>query len=125
MIVADTSVMVDHLRNDLRAVELLDRVTADGTTVAASVVSRVELLRGMRSQERQATWAMIAAFHWIDVSAAIADTAGTYARNYRDSHASIDPLDFIVAATATETGAVLWTHNVRHFPMFDGLEPPY
>ncbi len=125
MIVVDTSVMIDHLRDDPRAVELLDRVMANGTTIAASVVSRVELLRGMRSQERQATWELIAALSWIDVSASIADAAGTYARSYRDSHASIDPLDFIVAATATETGAVLWTHNVRHFPMFDGLSPPY
>lgn len=98
---------------------------ADGTTISASVVSRVELLRGMRAQERQATWELIAALSWIDVSATIADAAGTYARSYRDSHTSIDPLDFIVAATATETAAALWTHNVRHFPMFDGLTPPY
>lgn len=125
MIVTDTSVMIDHLRNDPRAVELLDRTMADGTKIAASVVSRVELLRGMRSQERQTTWRLMEALSWIDVSASIADTAGTYARSYRDSHASIDPLDFIVAATAVATGAVLWTHDVRHFPMFEGLEPPY
>jgi predicted nucleic acid-binding protein len=33
--------------------------------------------------------------------------------------------DLVIAATALELGAMLATANVRHFPMFAGLTPPY
>jgi predicted nucleic acid-binding protein len=33
--------------------------------------------------------------------------------------------DLIIAATAEELGADLATGNVRHFPMFPELQPPY
>jgi len=31
----------------------------------------------------------------------------------------------VIAATALEHGLALATLNVRHFPMFEALEPPY
>jgi predicted nucleic acid-binding protein len=33
--------------------------------------------------------------------------------------------DLVVAATAEQLDAELVTTNVRRFPMFDGLVPPY
>lgn len=33
--------------------------------------------------------------------------------------------DYVIAATTTLLGAVLWTHSVRHFPMFADLQAPY
>ena len=35
------------------------------------------------------------------------------------------PRPTVIAATALEHGLDLATLNVRHFPMFDGLAPPY
>lgn len=46
-------------------------------------------------------------------------------RRYRRSHAGIGTVDLIIAATALELSAPLATVNVRHFPMFEGLRPPY
>lgn len=125
MIVVDTSVLVDHLRRVPAATALLGEATASGTQLFGSVVSRVELLRGMRSDERRVTWGLLDTLDWIDVSVGLADLAGNTARRYRASHRSIDPADFMIAATAEALNAQLWTLNVRHFPMFDGLTRPY
>ena len=35
------------------------------------------------------------------------------------------PVDHAIAATAILAGAELLTCNVRHFPMFPGLRPPW
>jgi len=37
----------------------------------------------------------------------------------------MDTTDYLVAAAARSVGADLVTLNVRHFPMFEGLEPAY
>jgi predicted nucleic acid-binding protein len=43
----------------------------------------------------------------------------------KHSHWGIDAVDYCVAAAALVHGMELWTHNVRHFPMFDGLRAPW
>ena len=62
---------------------------------------------------------------WIDVTAELADRAGELARKYRASHRGIDLVDYTIAAAAEAIKAKLVTRNVRHFPMFEGLEPAY
>jgi DNA-3-methyladenine glycosylase len=41
------------------------------------------------------------------------------------SHPGIGHLDLLIAATAELLQASLWTTNVKRFPMFAALEPPY
>lgn len=91
----------------------------------ASVLSRVELLWGMRTHERKATSALFAAVDWVDVDEEISELAGAYARKFRRSHQGIGVVDYVIAATAQHLGAELWTRNVKHFPMFPELSPPY
>jgi len=38
---------------------------------------------------------------------------------------AIDGADLAIAATVIRTGSHLLTRNVRHFPMFPGLQAPY
>ena len=90
-----------------------------------SEVSRVEVLRGMRSHERRATEQLLAVVDWTPVDSGIGARAGELGRRYRHSHGCIGATDLIVAATAERLGLPLATHNVRHFPMFEGLEPAY
>lgn len=40
-------------------------------------------------------------------------------------HPDIDLVDYLIAATARSVRADLVTLNVKHFPMFKGLEAPY
>jgi predicted nucleic acid-binding protein len=122
---ADTSVLVDYLRGVQPARELLRSVLEREEVVAASVLTRIELSIGMRPAERGATDALVGALRWMAVDAAVTERADALARRYARSHSGIDAVDYCVAASALVNGLELWTLNVRHFPMFQGLRPPW
>ena len=124
-IVVDTSVLIDHLRGDERAHLALRAAADDGERLVASVVTRVEILAGMRPDEEPATRQLMRVLDWIPVDDVIAEQAGQLANRYPRSHPGVDPVDYIIAATARTLDATLWTRNVKHFPMIDGLTPPY
>ena len=46
-------------------------------------------------------------------------------RTHERSHQGIGLGDYLIAATAQLEGLELATLNVRHFPMFKGLTPPF
>ena len=121
----DTSVLIDHLRNHPGAVAAIDQAAATGTRVCASVLTRLEVLAGMRAGEEEAIGDLFERIDWIEVDADLADRAGDLANRYVRSHPGIGPIDYVIAATAEHIGGDLWTHNVRDFPMFPGLQPPY
>ena len=121
MIVLDTTVLIDLLRGHEAARTFL-RAVAD--VPACSEVTRVEVMRGIRHREREATETLMRAVRWIGLDEQIARRAGALGRTYRRSHL-LATTDLIIAATALELGAGLATSNTRHFPMFDGLMPPY
>ncbi len=121
MVVLDTTVLIDLLRGNpgaLAYLQSLDEVPA------CSEITRVELLRGVRHREREATEALMRSLRWIALDEQIARRAGTLGRTWRRSHLLATP-DLIIAATAQEPGADFATSNTRHFPMFEGIKAPY
>ena len=124
-LLVDTSVLIDHLRGDPRAIDLLGTATERADDLWGSVITRAEVLRGMRSSERTGTMLLLDILAWVEVVIDVADRAGEMARTYRASHPGIDIADFLIAASAEEVGARLVTRNVKHFPMFPDLEPAY
>jgi len=121
--VLDTSILIAHLRGDERATRLLLEIpTADRV---ASVLARIEVEGGMRSDERRPVASLFAVIRLLPVTDQIARRAGEFLRSYRRSHSGIDLVDYCVAATAELHGAKLVTLNVKHFPMFPDLVPPY
>lgn len=125
LILVDTTVLIDNLRDLPGAGAAIDAATDRGDTMAASVLTKVELLSGMRAHEKSATHELMASLQWIDVDDTIAELAGTLARRYRASHHGIGVVDYVIAATVNATDGELWTRNVKHFPMFPKLLPPY
>lgn len=121
-ILLDTTAFVDVLRRvpEARAFlqELEDRPLA-------SEVSRVEVLRGLRSSERSNAELVFANVEWVGVDETVARLAGAFGRRYARSHGGIGVADLIVAATAQHVGASLATSNTKDFPMFPKLKPPY
>ncbi len=91
----------------------------------ASELVRFELLAGIRSKELTAFEEFCSALRWAEVTEDVARVAGQLARRYRKSHRGIGAVDYLIAATAIVIDADLLTTNVRHFPMFTKLEPPY
>jgi predicted nucleic acid-binding protein len=120
--VLDSSILIDLLRG-LPAAR--DYLVSQAQLPVCSEITRVEVLQGLRSPERQAAEALFEALSWADVDERIARRAGELGRRYRRSHPGLAVADLVIAATALELERPLATLNVRHFPMSPRLSPPY
>lgn len=125
MRVIDTTVAIDHLRGDEVATQHLRQAIDEDGMVLASELVRFELLAGVRDEEQTALEDFMSALTWIAVDEQVSRTAGALARDYLKTHPGISDADYLIAATALLLDAELLTTNVRHFPMFPGLQPPY
>ncbi|MFT4230201.1 MAG: type II toxin-antitoxin system VapC family toxin [Microbacterium sp.] len=123
-VLVDTSVLVDVLRGEPAAAELLREARMAGP-LHASEVTRLEVLAGMRPREEAATRGLLAVLTWHPLDERVADIAGALGWRWLPSHRGIDSADLAIAATAVVLDARLLTRNVKHFPMFDGLTAPY
>ena len=120
----DTSVLIDYLRGHAGAGDVLERERA-ADVLHASEITRIEVLAGMRPTEEDDTRALLSTLVWHPVDSEIAEEAGALGRRWLPSHQTIDSADLAIAATVVRTDARLLTRNVRHFPMFTDLQPPY
>ena len=118
----DTCIAIDLLRGNKGAVEFIVGLEAPPSI---SVVTLMELEVGVRgSKEASELSLFVDSINAVGVEREIAVLAGRYYRNYKKSH-GLDPLDALIGATASHQGLALATLNVKHFPMFEGLERPY
>jgi predicted nucleic acid-binding protein len=120
----DTSVLIDYLRGRGEAAEVLERERA-AAPLHASEITRLEILAGMRAAEEEQTRSLLSTLVWHSVDADVAELAGELGRKWLRSHHTIDSADLAIAATAMRIESRLLTCNVRHFPMFGGLQAPY
>jgi predicted nucleic acid-binding protein len=124
VILVDTDVLVWALRGS-EVARAWVREAREREPLSISVVSVAELTGGMRSGERDRVWSLLAALRTEPVTEVIARRAGELRREFRASHGAIGTADYLIAATADVLGAPLATLNVKHFPMFDRLRPPF
>jgi predicted nucleic acid-binding protein len=118
----DTSVLIDVLRGSEAAAGWLGSLE---DVPSCSELTRAEVLRGVRSRERARTDQLLTALRWVSVDETVSRRAGELGRQYRRSHPGLSIVDFVIAATAQLLDAHLATANIRHYPMFPGLRPPY
>ena len=93
--VIDTTIPIDLLRGSEAAVAWVRSVDR---RLIASEVTRVELIRGLRSHERGAAERLFAGLRWVGVTEVIARRAGELGRTWRRSHQGIATIDLIIAA---------------------------
>jgi predicted nucleic acid-binding protein len=124
-VVIDSSVLIDHLRGDERARDVLRRRVNAGEELWGVVIARAEVLAGMRAPERRQTELLLDQLRWLDIDVELADAAGATARRLRRSHPGLQLADCLIAAGTAQLGASLLTQNVRHFPMIPDLTPAY
>lgn len=122
MLLLDTSVLIDVLRGSQAASKWLSSLEELPT---CSELTRAEVLRGVRSVERTRTERLLGSLRWVAVDEHISRRAGELGRQYRRSHPGLSIIDLVIAGTAQLLEADLATGNVRHYPMFAGLQPPY
>ena len=121
--ILDSNVLIDAIRNRQPALLFLDAAATAGA-LWSSVLVRSELWVGSRPGEDGRIEELIGRIAWHDVTPSIADHAGRLGVPYRLTH-HIGVVDLVIAATAIELGGTVATLNVRDFPMFPGLQPPY
>lgn len=124
VILVDSDVLIAHLRGSDAARDWLIYSRGAGP-LAISVVSIAEVVGGMRSGERSEVWRLLALFRTEPATEIVARRAGDFMRQQRRSHNGIGLGDYLIAATADVKGYHLATLNVRHFPMFEDLRPPF
>lgn len=124
-ILLDTDVLVDFLRGHDQATTF---VTSAWERILVSSIVVAELYAGVRGgagdAEQVVLEKLLDVFRVVPVSADIGRLGGLYRRDYGRSH-GVGLADAVIAATATVEDAALKTLNVRHYPMFPGLEPAY
>jgi predicted nucleic acid-binding protein len=122
-IVIDTSVLIDATRGHPGAMAFLDAASRVQELWSVTPV-RTEVRWSMRPDEARVVEEVLASLAWLDVDPELADRAGALGARWGPSH-GLDVVDAIVAAAADFLSADLATLNVRHFPMFPDLRPPY
>lgn len=125
MILIDSDVLIAHLRGIDAAREWLARSRRETGKLATSTVCVAEVAGGMHSGERHEVTRLLASLDVFPVSAHAGWRAAQFMRQYRRSHSGIGLGDYLVAATADTEGLELATLNIKHFPMFDSLHPPF
>jgi len=114
----DSDVLIDHLRKEKQALRFLAAELENNSLIFVSVISRVEILAGIRKGEDAIVNSLFEILTPVNVDISIADRAGEYLRKYSRSH-SMSIGDALIAATSKEMSLTLITRNVEHYPMQD------
>jgi len=120
----DSDVLIDILGGDDRATEFLLKARRADIVMSVTPV-RTEVLGGVRQDSVRRTMNVLGLVQWMDVTVELADVAAGLTRRHRPAHSGLGIVDYLLAAAAIEVDGTVATRNVRHFPMFPGLQPPY
>ena len=113
----DTNVLIFALRSNPKALDFLDALERKRERACISVVTRTEILAGMRPHEEARTMELLDSLENLPVDEAIADRAGRLIYQYARQGIQLSFPDAIIAATALEHDLTLATTNPKHFPM--------
>jgi predicted nucleic acid-binding protein len=121
-LLVDSDILVDFLRGRPEARAFIE---AEFDRILLSAIVVAELYAGAKDDdELRELDELVSVFRVIPVTTDLARAAGLHKRDYHKSH-GVGLADAIVAATAESLPAELKTLNVKHYPMFKGLKPPY
>ncbi|MGQ9628199.1 MAG: PIN domain-containing protein [Anaerolineae bacterium] len=112
----DTGILIRHFRNLPGYRALLQNLAEEGELFIASF-SRVEVIRGMREHERQATFFLLDSLLTHPLDRESADLAGEMIRTWQKRGFTLSGPDAVIAASALRCRAALVTTNPAHFPM--------
>jgi tRNA(fMet)-specific endonuclease VapC len=112
----DSGILILHLRDHPGYPELLGRLMDEGN-IYISVMTRLEIVRGLRDRERIKTLALLNSLEPIPMTVDIADLAGELLRSWRTRGVIFGEADAVIAASALQNKLTLITTNSRHFPM--------
>jgi len=114
---ADTTVLIEHLRGNLHAKQFLEKHNPSISTVTIA-----ELIQGSRDNRELASSLRICkSLSEVTIDRKISYKALNLLQNFNLSHGLLF-LDALIGATALENKMVLVTGNVKHFKNIEGLQ---
>lgn len=114
--ILDSNILIRYLRKTAGYKDLLHEIERKGW-LYISVMTRLEVVRGMQERERKDTFDLLDMLETVPMTLEIADLAGELIRSWRGRGIILSDADAIIAATALQHGLTLVTTNPKHFPM--------
>lgn len=126
MVLLDATFLIDLMRGRERAVDMLERLEAEGGPLSISAVTLFEFFRGLESvdlplAEKRRVAEVVAARAVHPFDAAAAERAGQLDAVLWARGEPVDPEDACVAGTALRRDEELVTRKGREFGRVDGL----
>ena len=115
-IVVDSDVLIEVSRGRNQGVlAAWEAAVGQGMNLACSPISVAELWRGARAAEFGLLEDLFRALGLLPIGTSTGKLAGDILRKYSSSH-GVELADALIAATALEYDAELWTRNHRRYP---------
>ncbi len=119
MILCDTDIFIEALKNNSRAINSLKNVGFDN--IALSAITLMELYFGaLNKRELTKIKSRLQKMRIVHLNHDISESATTLVERYAKSHGLHIP-DALIAATAIYYGMELLTYNVNDFKFIEGI----
>ena len=116
-VLLDSDIVIEVLRaRDRSILEKWTALIASGEEVLFSPITSAEIWEGARPSEHREIIACFDLLQCVDIDYPTGRLAGDLLREYRKSR-GVELPDAMIAATAIQYGAALWTRNRKHYPM--------
>lgn len=126
MIVLDTDVIIDFLRDEEATVEAVREAIERGETLATTTINVGEILRGLEAAgsegRRSAFEELIEKMEILPVDAPVARRYGKVLAALDEAGQPLPGMDGLIAAATITEGGWLFTRNTRHFGRVPGLQ---
>lgn len=121
VILLDTSVLIEALRNKNKQATMLYTLASRGDVLAVSSITVYEFRNGMTSVNQALCEQVLNSMKAVPFDDTAARIASSIYRTLKSQHNLIDIADILIAATAMAHNAPIATLNTRHFQRIAGL----
>lgn len=119
MIMIDTDILIWILRGkELYRDQFKNLAVSESGDLFITPVQTAEVFAGARETEKETTGVFLSALKLHRPGFSEGMYAGHYLKQYGKSHA-VTLADALIAASVVCEGMLLWTLNVKHYPMLD------
>ena len=123
--ILDTSAIIDFFRGNAAIRTKLQALEEDGTVFSTTVISVVEMFRGIDVSNREKVKELDEYFGGVELLALTPESAreaGIISSMLRGTGLLIEPEDCMIAGIAKTKGEPILTRNTKHFERIRGLK---